>query len=92
MTRSLKDVVGEVLKKYKLEPALQRARLPEYWKHVVGDRIAGLTEIRAFENGVLRIHVQEAVWRSELTLRREEIRTKLNSLAGGEMVREIIIR
>jgi predicted nucleic acid-binding Zn ribbon protein len=92
MTQSMKDLLNEVLQKYKLEPALHRARLPEYWRQVVGDRIAALSEVRSFDGGVLRVHVREAVWRSELTLRREELRQKLNSLAGGEMIREIIIR
>lgn len=92
MTQSMKDLLQEVLQKYKLEPALHRARVPEYWRQVVGERIASMSEVRSFEGGVLRVHVREAVWRSELTLRREELRHKLNSLAGGEMIREIIIR
>lgn len=92
MTHTLKDLLGDVLKKYRLEPALHKARLPEYWRQTVGDRIAAISEIRSFEGGVLRIHVREAAWRSELMLRRDELRQKLNSLAGGDMVTEIIIR
>lgn len=92
MTQDLKDLLGDVLRKYRLEPALHRARLPEYWRQCVGDRLAAISEIRSVEGGVLRVHVREAAWRSELTLRREEVRRKLNSLAGGEMITEIIIR
>ncbi|MFN9960778.1 MAG: DciA family protein [bacterium] len=48
--------------------------------------------MRSFEHGVLRVHVPEAAWRSELILRREELRLSLNQRAGEDFVREIIIR
>ena len=92
MTHTLKDLLGDVLKKYRLEPALHKARMPEYWRQTVGERLASISEIRSFEGGVLRVHVFEAAWRTELMLRRDDLRQQLNSLAGGEMVVEIIIR
>ena len=55
MTQDLKDLLGDVLRKYRLEPALHRARLPEYWRQCVGDRLAAISEIRSFEGGVLRV-------------------------------------
>lgn len=92
MTHDLKDLLGDVLRTYRLEPALHKARLPDYWQRTVGERLAAISEIRSFEGGVLRVHVTEAAWRSELMLRREELRHKLNTLAGGEMITELIIR
>jgi len=92
MTHVLADLLRGWVARNHLEPELHKTRLPQYWQEVVGERLASRTEIRSFEHGVLRIHVPEAAWRSELSLRREELRNKLNALAGGEMIREIIIR
>lgn len=92
MTHSLSDLLREWVSRNHLEADLHKTRLPQYWKEVVGETLASRTEIRSFEEGVLRIHVPEAAWRCELSLRRQELRTKLNALAGGEMIREIIIR
>jgi predicted nucleic acid-binding Zn ribbon protein len=92
MSSALSDLLRRWVQDHRLEGELAKARLPRYWADVVGERVATRTEIRSFESGVLRVHVPEAAWRSELSLRREELRTKINRLAGGELVREIIIR
>lgn len=92
MMRSLGDLLKDVVQRFRLQDELHRSRLPRYWAEIVGERVARLTEIRSFENGLLRVHVQEATWRSELMLRREEIRSQLNARIGSEMVREIVLR
>jgi predicted nucleic acid-binding Zn ribbon protein len=92
MTLVLSDLLRRWVKDHRLEGELAKARLPRFWEEAVGPRVAARTEIRSFEDGVLRVHVPGAAWRSELSLRREELRTKINRLAGGELVREIIIR
>lgn len=92
MTLSLGDLLKDVVQRFRLQDELHKSRLPGYWAEIVGERVARLTEIRSFENGILRIHVHEAPWRNELMLRREELRSQLNARIGSEMVREIILR
>lgn len=88
----LRDLLRGFIKSRQLEGELLKARLPTYWEEVVGKGLAARTQIRSFEHGVLRVHVPEAPWRSELILRREELRLSLNQCAGEDFVREIIIR
>ncbi|MDZ4745527.1 MAG: DUF721 domain-containing protein [bacterium] len=92
MMRSLGDLLKDVVQKYRLQDELHKSRMPRYWAEVVGERVAQQTEVRSFENGILRIHVQQAPWRSELMLRREELRSQLNARIGSEMIREIVLR
>lgn len=88
----LRELLRGFIKSRQLDGELQKARLPIYWEEVVGKGLAERTQIRSFEHGVLRVHVPEAAWRSELILRREELRLSLNQRAGEDFVREIIIR
>ena len=92
MTHSLGDLLKDVVQRFRLTDELHKTRLPRYWAEVVGERVASLTEIRSFENGILRIHVHEAPWRNELMLRREELRSQLNARMGSELIREIVLR
>lgn len=92
MTQSLGDLLKGVVQKYRLQDELNKSRIPRFWAELVGERVARMTEVRSFENGVLRIHVHEAPWRNELMLRREELRSQLNARLGSDMVREIVLR
>jgi predicted nucleic acid-binding Zn ribbon protein len=92
MAQHIGDVIARIVRASGLQPELDAVRVPDAWAHAVGERLARRTEVRQFSYGVLRIHVVDAVWRQELTLRREELRTSLNSYLGREVVRELIIR
>ena len=92
MTTPLSQLLRGVLKKYGLEKAMIKEQMPKRWAELVGPRVASITEVRSFEDGILKIHVRESAWRSELMLRREELRAQLNSAVGEEAVKEIIIR
>lgn len=92
MTKSLTDLLGSVIKQYGLEHAMVRQQMPKIWAEVVGERIAKISTVRSFENGVLRVHVSEPTWRTEVTLRREEIRNKMNTRIGSEEITEIMLK
>lgn len=92
MTKSLADLLEGVVKRFGLEHAMLRERMPKYWADVVGPRIAQISQVRGFEGGVLRIHVTEPTWRSELTLRREEIRLQLNARIGTDAIKELQLK
>lgn len=88
----LSDLLKSFIASRHLEGELDKSRIPGYWEEAVGKGLAGRTHIRSFEGGVLRVHVPEAPWRHELSLRREELRRTINHRAGKDLVREIILR
>lgn len=88
----LSDLLKTFISSRHLDAELDKARIPKYWEDVVGKGLALRTEIRSFEHGVLRVHVPEASWRHELTMRRDELRRSINHLAGKDLIREIVIR
>jgi predicted nucleic acid-binding Zn ribbon protein len=51
-----------------------------FWNQAVGDKIAEVAVPVFSKNGVLMVKVQDAVWRFELTRRKQEILDKVNSL------------
>jgi predicted nucleic acid-binding Zn ribbon protein len=69
-----------------------RYRALEAWGDVVGPRIAAVTCARRIERGVLFVSVDNAPWRAELMLHREEIARKLNAAVGNDVVHEIRFR
>ena len=88
--------IGKVLKgivdRYGLTKALHKEKMPEYWAEVVGTRVASISNVRSFENGVLTVQISEPAWRTEITLRSQVIRQQLNTHIGEDVVEQIIIR
>lgn len=92
MSLHISEVLKKFVRQYGLEQEILAQRMPSHWNNTVGEKIAAISEVQSFSNGTLRIHVSQAAWRNELTLRREELRTKLNAQIGNDVVAEIIIR
>jgi predicted nucleic acid-binding Zn ribbon protein len=89
---SLKTLLHQFLRERGLEHKLKELSVPQYWREAVGEQVDKVSTVKYFENGQLFVQVRAAVWRTELLLRREDIRRKINERCGGEVVREIIVR
>ncbi|MCA0444833.1 MAG: DUF721 domain-containing protein [Bacteroidetes bacterium] len=62
------------------------------WPSIVGERIAQETTAEKIENKILKISVKNSSWRQELTFRKTEILTKINTHFGEEIVKDILFR
>lgn len=60
-----------------------------YWENAVGTQIAKMTTATRVTQGTLFVQVKTSTWRNELTLRKKEIITKLNTFIGSEIVKDI---
>jgi len=89
---SLSVLLNNFLREHGLEQKMKELSVPQYWREIVGEQIHKVSVVKYFENGQLFVEVRAAVWRTELLLRREDIRRKINERCGGELVREIIVR
>ena len=67
-------------------------RARDVWKDAVGEIINENTILQEIEKDRLIIVVSNDSWRQELSLRKEEIISKINELIGEEAIKEIIFR
>jgi predicted nucleic acid-binding Zn ribbon protein len=84
----LKDIV----KDNGWEKDIISTKLPLVWYELLGEKGRELTEFRRFDEGTLYIHVHSAPWRHELTLRKQEFITKINTQIGFNLITNIIFR
>jgi len=88
------EPVGRALDQLKrmIAPETPLAEAQAVWAAVVGDRIAGVTEVAEEVDGVLYVDCREAVWSQELTLMEPRIRDNLDSAMKSPGPREIRFR
>jgi predicted nucleic acid-binding Zn ribbon protein len=72
-------------------------RLNEYrvlteWGEIVGEQISRVAVPERIERGVLFVAVASPAWRNELSLRRVELRQRINTALHHDVVKEIRFR
>ena len=78
------ELLGQLLKRYKLEAGLRRGRVLALWPEVAGEMLARLTEPLRLERGELLVRVESAALAHQLTYQREEfVRRYANRLGEG---------
>jgi predicted nucleic acid-binding Zn ribbon protein len=71
-----------------------RGKLREYdavlrWEEAVGPHIAKVATANRIQHGVLTVQVSNSTWRYELTMRKQELIEKLNTVLGEAVVKDV---
>jgi predicted nucleic acid-binding Zn ribbon protein len=82
----------EYISVMKIDGKLREVALVESWEKTVGRAVASRTTRIYIREGTLYVHLKSSVIKSELLMMKEKLREKLNSEAGEEVVKEIVIR
>ncbi len=97
MRRKNTESIGDVLKEFFNENKFFRQKLAESrvisaWPKVLGTALASYTTNIYLRNGILYVHLNSSVLRSELLMAKELLIKKLNDNAGMPVVNDIIFR
>ncbi|MGC4046887.1 MAG: DUF721 domain-containing protein [Armatimonas sp.] len=72
------DVLGRQLGSLNIARKIKEHTAPLVWAEVVGEQIAGATQVLGVEGGVLRVSTKSAVWAHELTYYKKDLLRRLN--------------
>ncbi|MDP5170452.1 MAG: DUF721 domain-containing protein [Bacteroidia bacterium] len=87
--QSLGDAIKSFLEIHGLDEEAAIQQVIANWESLMGKPIAQVTEKIWFKGGIFFVRIASPVWKSELQLSREKIRTMLNEQMGKEIVREV---
>ncbi|MCH6575577.1 MAG: DUF721 domain-containing protein [Bacteroidetes bacterium] len=88
----ISEALEEVIEQLGIRKSVLSNRARDVWKDAVGEIINENTILQNIEKDRLIIVVSDDSWRQELSLRKEEIISKINELIGEEAIKEIIFR
>jgi predicted nucleic acid-binding Zn ribbon protein len=91
-TISLAEAMQDYIKEMNIGPKLKEMSILSSWENMVGKAISSRTEKVYIKDGKLFVHLKSSIVRNELMMIREELRVKLNNQAGGEIIREIVLK
>jgi len=93
MTSHIKDIlkkIGET--EPKISKALKDEKAIKLWREAVDKRILKQTEPQGIKRKVLHVLTSTSLWAHELTLLRNKILERINSFAGGDIIKDIRFR
>ena len=90
-TITLGEALGELITEYRLEKGLKDAAVLNIWEDIAGKVITARTKRIYLKDGVLHIYLTSSVLRNELMMLRDSLKSRINSRAGEEVVREIML-
>ncbi len=89
---SLKKVIDQLLKAYKLDDKLAERRLIASWESVMGAMIAKHTKDLYIKHQQLFVTLDSAALRNELSLAKTKIVKMLNDEVGSQVIVEVILK
>jgi len=89
---TLKEVLQQLLKAYRMEDKLQEADVINAWEKVVGSIFAKHTQKLSIKNRILYVSLDSAPLRSELAMARTKLTEMLNKEAGKKVIDDIVFR
>ncbi len=90
-TITLGEALTDLIREYRLEKGLREAEVLNIWESIAGKVITARTKKTCLRDGVLHIHLTSSVVRNELMMLRDSLKNRINSRAGEEVVREIVL-
>ena len=91
-TQTIANVIKDYLKEAQIEGKLKEIQVVNSWEELVGKVIARRTNRIYIKNGKLYLHMNSSIVKNELLMHREGIIERINTNAGEEIVKEIVIR
>lgn len=99
-SKSFSEIIPAFIRENHLEDGLQRVRIFNAWEDLMYELSAPLltreesdaiTSRKFFSDGVLTCKLSSSLYRTQLRFQLEQIRQKLNSRLGAELVTKIIL-
>lgn len=91
-TISLAEAVNDYIKEMNIGGKLSEVTIISSWEEIVGKAISSRTTRIFIKDHILYVHLNSSVVRNELLMLREVLKEKLNSRAGSEVIKDIVLR
>jgi predicted nucleic acid-binding Zn ribbon protein len=86
---SIREILFATFKRMGMHAKIEENDLMKLWPKAVGTQISSQTQPDCLRSGTLFVRTISSVWVQQLHFMKEEIRQKLNDLAGKDAVKEI---
>jgi predicted nucleic acid-binding Zn ribbon protein len=88
----LSSVLERTLTTYGLKENAERYEALTHWVEIVGEQVAAVAVPERIKGNTLVVRVESSVWKYELTMRTQEILSKVHNFTESNEITEILWR
>jgi len=89
---SLGNAIASFIENQGFKKKFVEADAMRLWNEIAGPVISERTEPVEIKDGILQIKVEDSSWRNELIYMEKDLRIKINSQIGKNVLKKIIFR
>ena len=87
--KKMSDVLGEIISQKHIRVGIDKIRIQEAWRIVMGKNIEKYTSNVGYKKGVLSVKLKSSVLKEELFFEKEKVKRLLNENLGKKYIKEI---
>ena len=87
----LKFALERRIKSLGITRKIDAGRVLAAWNEAVGTQVASKAAAESLDGGVLTVVVPDSTWRHQLSLTRQEMIDRLNSVLGSRVVKDLYL-
>ncbi len=91
-TISLAEAISDYINEMKIGGKLMEINIIDSWEKIAGKAVASRTSRVTIKDGILTVYLKSSVARNELIMIRDALKEKINSEAGSQIIKDIVIK
>ena len=91
-TKTLGEALHEYVRVMNMDRKLKEVNVVQSWKRVLGKTVANYTGNIYLSKRILYVEISSSVVKNELLMMRNEIKSRLNEIAGEELIEKIVFK
>ena len=88
-TKSLSESLHSLFKELGHEKKIKQMQIIDQWPDLVGDQISAVAAADKIRDEILYVRVSSMTWKTELTLRKDELLRKIEERLGADIIVDI---
>ena len=87
--KKISEVLGDIISQKHIRVGIDRIRIQEAWRTVMGKNIEKYTSNITYKKGILSVKLKSSVLKEELFFEKEKVKRLLNENLGKKYIQEI---
>ena len=87
--KKISEVLGDIISQKHIRVGIDRIRIQEAWRTVMGKNIEKYTSNITYKKGILSVKLKSSVLKEELFFEKDKVKRLLNENLGKKYIKEI---